>query len=73
MDEISDTTPWRKASASTGTGGCLEFRRRNRRIELRDSKLGDEGVIGSFNRYEIECFLLGREGNEFADLLDRVD
>lgn len=74
MDEISDTsddtTPWRKATASTGTGGCVEVRRHNRKIQLRDSKRGDQSRVLDFTRHEFACFLEGSSAGEFDDLLN---
>lgn len=73
MDETSDTTPWRKATASTGGGGCLEFRQYNGMVEFRDSKQGKDGPVLRFTGHEMRCFLVGRAGDEFADLLEGLD
>lgn len=72
MNEITDGTTgdWRKASASTGSGGCVEFRRHRGHIQMRDSKLGEESPVLTFTPHEIRCLLDGTANSEFADLLD---
>lgn len=40
------TTPWRKSSRSGNSGGnCVEARRNDNQLEVRDSKLGDSSPI----------------------------
>jgi hypothetical protein len=69
----NDITPWRKASASGGaSGGCFEFRRRNARIEIRDSKLGEASPILRMDRAEMLAMMDGVRKGEFDDLLDGV-
>lgn len=71
MDDLSPT-PWRKATASGGNGGCFEFRRNAGRLEVRDSKLGPDSPILVMNRTETLAMFDGVRNGEFDDLLDGV-
>lgn len=69
-----DITPWQKASASGGaSGGCFEFRRRDKGIDVRDSKLGDSGPILRMSRKEMLAMMDGVKKGEFDHLLDGTD
>jgi hypothetical protein len=60
-------TPWIKASASNGSGGCIELRRNGAAVQLRDSK-DPNGPILTFNGREIAAFLDGVGNDEFKHL-----
>jgi hypothetical protein len=65
------TTPWIKATRSGGNGGsCVEVRRHDDRIEVRDTKDRGAGPILSFTNAEWAAFLDGAQGGEFNHLLD---
>jgi Domain of unknown function (DUF397) len=65
------TTSWRKASASgTNGGSCVEVRRHNGRIEVRDTKDGRRGPVLRFTPGEFVAFLHGARRGEFDDLVD---
>jgi hypothetical protein len=62
-----DTTPWIKASASDASGQCVEQRRRNGAIEVRDSKDPD-GPMLRFTSAEFTAWLDGAKKGEFDHL-----
>lgn len=51
------TTSWRKSSRSTNSGdqNCVEVRLNDGRIEVRDSKLGDDSPIFGLTPGEFEA------------------
>lgn len=62
--------PWRKASASNGTGGCIELApTAEGGVLLRDSKDNGNGPIQYFTRHEFAAFLDGCNAGEFNDLV----
>lgn len=64
------TTPWIKARKSGGNGGnCVELRRHDGMIELRDSKDDGHGPILRFRPDELDAFLDGAKNGEFDHLL----
>ena len=64
------TTQWIKAAASGGNGGsCVEARRHNDMIEVRDTKDAGEGPILRFTSAEFAAFLDGARNREFDQLL----
>jgi hypothetical protein len=66
----TETTPWIKATKSTGNGGdCFEVRRHNGQIEVRDSKQGDNGPTLRFTTAEFDALLDGAKKGEFDHLL----
>jgi Domain of unknown function (DUF397) len=68
---MTDTdTPWRKSSYSGGNGGsCLEARRLNGMIEVRDTKDQGTGPTLRYTKQEWSAFLAGAKDGEFDDLL----
>lgn len=63
------TTPWIKASKSGGNGGqCVEVRRHNDMIEVRDSKDDGTGPVLRFTPAEFDAFLDGARRREFDHL-----
>ena len=65
------TTPWRKATKSGANGGsCVELRRHDDMIEVRDSKDSTGGPVLRFTATEFDAFLDGARNAEFDDLLD---
>jgi hypothetical protein len=65
------STSWRKASASGPNGGsCVEVRRHNGWIEVRDTKDNQRGPVLKFTPGEFDAFLDGARRREFDDLLD---
>lgn len=65
------TTPWVKATRSAGNGGaCVEMRRHDGMIEVRDSKDRQDGPVLRFTRAEFDAWLDGARTGEFDHLLD---
>lgn len=58
------TTPWVKARRSSNAGACVEVRRHNGMIEVRDSK-DRSGPILRFTGPEWDAFLDGTRMGEF--------
>jgi hypothetical protein len=68
---VTDATGlrWRKSSASTGNGECVELAvLRDGRVALRDSKNPD-GAVLIFTRAEMRAWLHGVQAGEFDDLI----
>ncbi|WP_308257845.1 DUF397 domain-containing protein [Pseudonocardia lacus] len=65
------STPWIKASASDDQGSCVELRRHDEAIEVRDTK-DRGGPVLRFTRAEFAAWLDGARGGEFDHLLDRA-
>ncbi len=64
------TTPWIKARKSGGNGGsCVEMRRHNDMIEVRDTKDNGEGPTLRFTAAEFDAWLDGARNGEFNHLL----
>ncbi|MGH3716672.1 MAG: DUF397 domain-containing protein [Micromonosporaceae bacterium] len=64
------TTPWIKARKSGNNGGgCVELRRHDGMIELRDTKDDGRGPILRFRPDELDAFLDGAKNGEFDHLL----
>jgi Domain of unknown function (DUF397) len=61
-------TPWRKATASDQANSCVEMRRHNGMIEVRDTKAHGTGPILSFTSTEVAAWLSGAKDGEFDDL-----
>jgi hypothetical protein len=64
---MTDSTPWITASASSGTGECVELRRHDGLIEVRDSK-DREGPTLRFTHAEFAAWLDGAGKGEFDHL-----
>lgn len=63
-------TGWIMSSRSTGNGGsCVEARRYNGLIEVRNSKSPAAGTV-RFTLEEWDSFLYGAKRGEFDQLLD---
>jgi Domain of unknown function (DUF397) len=66
---MHDTTGWIMSSRSTGNGGsCLEARRHDGLIEVRNSKNPSAGTV-AFTVEEWDSFLFGARNGEFDQLL----
>jgi hypothetical protein len=65
---MSDSTPWVKASASDSSGSCVEQRRHDGGIEVRDTKDPD-GPVLRFRHDEFAAWLDGARRGEFDHLL----
>ncbi len=64
------STPWVKATRSGGNGGsCVEVRRHDGMIEVRDTKDNGTGPMLRFTSAEWDAFLDGAKGSEFDHLL----
>lgn len=62
----SPNTPWKKSTKSGGNGGqCVEVRRFDGRIQVRDSK-DREGPVLNFTPAEWDAFLDGAKRGEFG-------
>lgn len=67
---MTPDTPWIKATRSGGNGGnCVELRRHDGMIEVRDTKDGGAGPILRFTAAEFDAFLHGAQHHEFDHLL----
>ena len=63
-------TTWIKSSRSgTNGGSCVEARRHNGMIEVRDTKDGGLGPVLRFTTAEWDAFLDGAKNAEFDGLL----
>ncbi len=62
-------TPWIKASASNDQGSCVEMRRTQEMIEVRDTK-DRSGPVLRFTKAELAAWLDGASKGEFDNLLD---
>lgn len=63
-------TPWIKSTRSAGNGGnCVELRRHNGHVQIRDSKARDTGPTLQFTEAELDAFLDGAKKGEFDHLL----
>jgi hypothetical protein len=56
---------WFKASASSGTGNCVEAAHTSDGMAVRDSKAGNDGPVLRFTRAEWAAFLAGARDGEF--------
>jgi hypothetical protein len=66
---MSIDTEWVKAIASGGDGGnCVQMRRHDGVIEVRDSKAPTGPTLG-FSKSEFGAWLAGAKNGEFDDLL----
>lgn len=60
---------WRKSSASTYNGACIEVARlRSDRVGVRDTKDQGTGPILVFNQAEWSAFLTGAKSGEFDSI-----
>lgn len=62
-------TPWIKATASGDQGSCIELRRHDGMIELRDTKDHGGGPTLRFRSDELAAFLDGARKGEFDHLV----
>jgi hypothetical protein len=63
---MSTDTPWFKSTRSGGNGGaCVEVRRHDGTIQVRDSKADGNGPVLTFTRDEWAAFLDGAHKGEF--------
>ena len=62
-------TPWIKASVSNDQGSCVEMRRVDDVVEVRDTK-DRSGTVLRFTRAEFAAWLDGAKGEEFDHLLN---
>ena len=65
---MSKPSEWIKATRSTNDNACVEMRRHDDRIEVRDTKQGESGPILSFTTSEWTAWLDGAKGGEFDHL-----
>lgn len=66
---MNEGTEWIMSSRSTGNGGsCVEARRNDGQIEVRNSKNRSAGSV-LFTTEEWDSFLFGAKGGEFDRLL----
>ncbi|MEV0619138.1 DUF397 domain-containing protein [Nonomuraea sp. NPDC050404] len=61
-------TGWMKSPHSGGNGNCVELRRRNGMIEVRDSK-DPNGPVPSFTDPEILAFRRGLNDGAFDEVI----
>jgi Domain of unknown function (DUF397) len=60
---------WIKATASNDNGSCVEMRRQENLIEVRDTKDGAVGPILRFTSSEFAAWLDGAKKQEFDHLV----
>ena len=60
----SGNTPWRKSTRSGGDGACVEVRRHDDAIQVRDSK-DQGGPVLTFTVAEWDAFIGGAKVGEF--------
>jgi hypothetical protein len=65
---MTEATPWIKAFTSSGAGQCVEMRRRDEGIDLRDSKDPD-GPVLHYTPGEFAAWLDGAKNGEFDHLV----
>jgi hypothetical protein len=63
------TTPWIKASASDTGSSCVEQRRHDGMIEVRDTKAQGQGPVLQFTSDEFAAWLDGARRGEFDHLV----
>jgi uncharacterized protein DUF397 len=64
------TSNWIKATRSTGNGGsCVELRRHDGMVEVRDTKDRGAGPVLRFTDAEFDAFLDGARHGEFDHLV----
>jgi len=59
------TGDWVKASASTNTGDCVEMRRREGCVQVRDSKAGEGGNILTLSAASFAVWIEAAQRGEF--------
>ena len=69
MSTTDSNTGWIKASASDGGNNCVEMRRLDGAVEVRDSKQRGSGPILGFTKAEFAAWLDGAKSGEFDHLL----
>jgi hypothetical protein len=69
VEPSPDLTPWIKASASGAQGQCVELRRYDGMVEVRDSKQHEDGPILRFTSTEWSAWLDGAKKGEFDHLV----
>ena len=68
IETDADRTPWIKATASGTTGNCVELRRFDGMIEVRDSKQHGTGPVLRFTGAEWAAWLDGARKGELDHL-----
>ena len=66
-----NNTPWIKASRSNEHGSCVEMRRHDDRIEVRDTKDNGTGPVLRFTPAEFAAWIDGATKGEFDHLTGR--
>ena len=61
-------TDWIKSEKSANSGECVEMRRHDGAIQIRDSK-DPQGAVLSFTHGELGAWINGAKNNEFDHLL----
>ena len=64
-----NSTPWIKASKSNEQGSCVEQRRYDGMVEIRDTKDQGVGPILRFTEAEFAAWLDGAKRGEFDHLI----
>jgi hypothetical protein len=68
MDTMNDT-PWIKASASGDQGSCIEMRRHDGMVQIRDTKDQGAGPVLTFRPDEVAAWIDGARAGEFDHLI----
>lgn len=65
---MNNDTAWIKASRSGGSGDCVEMRRHDGTIQVRDTKQLGQGPTLNFTESEFAAWLDGAKKGEFDHL-----
>ncbi len=66
----TDPSQWVKASASGSNGQCVELRRHDDAVEVRDTKAHGEGPSLRFTTNQFSDWLAGAKNGTFDHLID---
>lgn len=66
----SNPAQWVKASRSTGSGQCVEMRRQDAAVEVRDSKAAGVGPILRFSPPAFAAWVEGAKSGKFDHMRD---
>ncbi len=66
MSDQNNYSAWHKSTFSDGSGGCVEVRHdETGGAQVRDSKLGNDSPVLTFNAHEWDSFVKGVQKGEF--------
>ncbi|GLY20113.1 hypothetical protein Kisp01_71270 [Kineosporia sp. NBRC 101677] len=65
---MNESGGWIKASASSGSGECVEMRKADKQVQVRDSKLGTSSPIHILSPAGFATWLHGAKNGEYDSL-----